>query len=200
MSPIIYVYILRLGFPLLSLDQPVSGIMLRILSVTGDEVATLAEADFNKLESEHGKSVGAVKTYLRAKLGLSRFRQRLLGAEAQELRDDTEVVAPSYLHLVRLAYDPTDKKSLKLRRELTELCYQIIKSDADDAAGQAETLLRQLADPNKTSTAYPHSALHMAVSYGCLDTVRLLLEAEADPNMVCEGQNRPGILGCFCKQ
>ena len=133
---------------------------------SGERAAVLDAAEFE------GKSAKAVKQALAAKIGATRFRQRLfLDGEAAEISDDEVFAsAPVKLQLVVLEFCPPDVA------EDMQMMSAARRNDAD----ALETLLKCPRSPN---TSWGMIPLVEAAEHGHVEPMRLLLEAcaEIDP-------------------
>jgi len=70
---------------------------------SGEKIAVLEAAEFE------GKSAKAVKQALAAKIGVTRFRQRLfLEGDAVEIPDDEVFASPAKVQLLVLEFCPAD--------------------------------------------------------------------------------------------
>ena len=143
---------------------------MEIRAVSGATVARLEDALCGMVEA--GSSVGELKQFLAARVGCSRFRQRLL-SDAGRRKTLHELCVPGTVHLVLLSYCPADES---LARKLLSTCEQ----------NQLDKLLKVLQRPINPNLrdATQTTALHIAANRGCLECLRLLLEAGADTEAV----------------
>lgn len=132
-----------------------------ISAISGAPVAELHEEElFLILDSK--TPVRALKEYLAAKIGISRFRQRLLG-ESGELQDDSPLKTELTLCLVVLDF--------RLPDEVADRSF--IKACAANEVAKVERMLEIPHDPNTRNSA----ALFVASKSGHVHVVRILLEA-----------------------
>ena len=130
---------------------------------SGERAAVLDAAEFE------GKSAKAVKQALAAKIGATRFRQRLfLDGEAAEISDDEVFAsAPVKLQLVVLEFCPPDVA------EDMQMMSAARRNDAD----ALETLLKCPRSPN---TSWGMIPLVEAAEHGHVEPMRLLLAGAID--------------------
>ena len=139
---------------------------------SGERVVTLDAADFE------GKTGKAVKQALAAKIGITRFRQRLfLENDASEIPDD-EVFAsvPKKVQLVVMEFCPPNAE------EEQEMMWA---ASENDTAGLEELLKRPLnpmAIYEDDDDMEGMTALHYAAEDGQVEPMQLLLEARAEIN------------------
>ncbi|CAE7294347.1 ANKRD50 [Symbiodinium natans] len=165
--------------------------VLRILRVSGEEVAALSEDQVEELWNELGSTVKALKQHLLrlpAFTGMSIYRLRLV--HEGELMPDSQdcrcrlYEGPIELSVVVLdfvALEPSDQ-----RRVLTAV--------HDGTVAAVDAFLQMPVDPNDIFEEFdPNldnlsethaSLLWLAASRGNVDVARLLLEARADVNLV----------------
>eukprot|EP00435_Cladocopium_sp_Y103_P004191 s723_g1.t1 len=116
-----------------------------------------------------GKTALAVKQALVPKVGVSRFRQKLLDG-ANEIPDDQVFTStPERVQLVKLEFCPPDAEEDK----------QMLSAARNNNLVALEDLLRRPRDPNVTGEDCC-TPLHHAVQSGHGEPVRLLLEAGAE--------------------
>lgn len=143
--------------------------MLRIrLATTGAAVAELHEEQSRPMVDSEGP-VRALKEFLAARIGYSRFRQRLFGEDMSELQEDASLLVPLDLRLVILDFQAAG--GVERQRFLCN-CGQNLFIEV-------ERMLQSLHDPNATDSDGV-SALQRAAQNGCKEVVHLLLEAGAD--------------------
>ena len=135
---------------------------------SGEKIAVLEAAEFE------GKSAKAVKQALAAKIGVTRFRQKLfLEGDGGEIPDD-EIFSsvPPKLQLVVLEFCPANSKLDKQMKSAAR---------NNDTVGLQE-LLKGPRSPNARD-AEGKSLLYHAADQGHVEPMRLLLEAcaEIDP-------------------
>ena len=148
-------------------------------ALLGERIALLEADEFE------GKSV---KQFLAAKVGVSRFRQRLLSEDGSEINDD-EIFdwAPVKVHLLLLELWSPDAEH---NQKMIAAC-----SDNDPAA--VEELLQRPQEPNLTDE-HGQTPLHFAAAGGHLAPAKLLLEARAETDSRQEADGRtPLHLGSF---
>ena len=138
---------------------------------SGERVATLDAAEFE------GKTGKAVKQALAAKIGITRFRQRLfLENDANEIPDD-EVFAfvPEKVQLVVMEFCPPNAE------EEEEMMWA---ASGNDTAWLEELLKRPLNPMAiyKDEDMEGMTALHYAAEDGQVEPMQLLLEARAEIN------------------
>ena len=132
---------------------------------SGERVAVLDAAEFE------GKSAKAVKQSLAAKIGVTRFRQKLfLEGDGGEIPDD-EIFSsvPPKLQLVVLEFCPANSKLDKQMKSAAR---------NNDTVGLQE-LLKGPRSPNARD-AEGKSLLYHAADQGHVEPMRLLLEAGAE--------------------
>ena len=144
---------------------------------SGEKVTVLGQ------DGVDGKNAKTVKQTLSAKVGASRFRQRLFLEGGSEILDD-EVLAPvpSKVYLVVLGFLPLDAKEYD---QITSLC-------RDNDSLSLEGLLKKPLNPD-VADENGWKPLHHAAKQGHVEPIRLLLEAGAE----IEAQNRWGMTP-FC--
>lgn len=153
--------------------------MLRVSVLSGETVAELHEEELRPIVDSE-KPVRALKHFLAAQVGHSRFRQRLFGEDMTELQDDASLVPPLDLHLVILDFQKLDAATAKA---FYLACEQ-------NSIIEVERMLQAPLDPNTRDLAEdPHTgillpletgALLLAACHGRLEVVCSLLEAGAD--------------------
>ena len=119
---------------------------------------------------ESGKSFLHLKQLLSAKVGHSRFRQRLLSDSMGELHDGMPLTPVSSVQLVILDFCAPDETKWD---ELVQGC-------RENNVGEVESLLQKPYDPNWRGGAFNAMPIHIAADTGHLAVVRLLLEAGAN--------------------
>ena len=142
-------------------------------------------------EEFEGQTVKSLKTLVAKQIGISRFRQRWLGEDHTELKDDA-LVSASDVQLVVLDFVKPQDWQIK------KLFHACLRNQVD----QLEELLRKPLDPDvmddiHSQTAYifgtetiqssdlkGKTALHFAALNGHKECVALLLEAGANKDAV----------------
>eukprot|EP00435_Cladocopium_sp_Y103_P006907 s723_g2.t1 len=135
------------------------------------EVCLLSSEVLTVLDSEEveGKTALAVKQALVPKVGVSRFRQKLLDG-ADEIPDDQVFTsAPARVQLVKLEFCPPDAEEDE-KMLFAAICNDVVS---------LEHFLRCPRDPNITGEGC-ETPLHCAAESGHGEPVRLLLEAAAE--------------------
>eukprot|EP00435_Cladocopium_sp_Y103_P026970 s1639_g6.t1 len=110
-----------------------------------------------------------LKRWLAARLGYTRFRQRILGEEASELQDDMPLMPLPSLQLVILQFCPKDEVMEQL----------LLRACQENGLIQVEKLLKKPLDPNVKATG-GIAPIHVAAQNGHLEVAQLLLEARAE--------------------
>ena len=167
---------------------------------SGERVAVLEASEFE------GKSAKVVKQALAAKIGVTRFRQRLfLEGDAVELPDDEVFASVARLQLLVLELCPPDAEDERMmmaaREGDTVGLEQLLKCprspNARDAEGMTplyhaaehghleaiQLLVESGAEVNTSSTRLQMAPLHIAAVHAHLEVVRFLVEngAKTDP-------------------
>ena len=138
--------------------------MLRICSaVSGEELALV------EVEQFQGKSSKELKSFLAARLGHTRFRQRLFDEDDKEIDGDKLALSPQNMRLVVLELLPPDEEQDK---DFFSACVQ-------NRLDKVEAFLRRPQDPN-VKEPDGMTALHLAAARGHEQCVDLLLEALAN--------------------
>ena len=89
----------------------VANVMLRVtLATSGNEVLVLDAEEFEEAIGCNGRSISALKRYLSARIGRSRFRQRILDSSNGELGDEHVISPPLDLQLVLLNFGPPHER------------------------------------------------------------------------------------------
>ena len=135
---------------------------MQVTAVSGNTIAQVDEEELRYMV-ESGQLVRDLKRLLSAKVGCSRFQQRLFSDELGELEDDLPLRALSSVQLVILPLCAPDET---MQEELFRSCQQNNVTDI-------ERLLQQPLDPNEEGFV-------LAAREGHLEVVRLLLEAGVD--------------------
>eukprot|EP00435_Cladocopium_sp_Y103_P040063 s837_g10.t2 len=170
---------------------------------SGERVAVLDAADVE------GKSTKAVKQALAAKIGVTRFRQKLfLQGDAGEIPDDDIFSSvPAKVQLLVLEFCPSNSKLDKqlksaVRNNDTAVLEQLLKGpqspNTRDAEGKTlfyhaadqghvepmRLLLEASAEIDTQSTAFKMAPLHAAAESGHLEAVRLLVQIGAQKDVL----------------
>ena len=137
--------------------------MLHVRLLSG---ATVAEVDVEELKTRlqtEETPLVALKRFLGAQLGCSRFRLKLFG-EDSEIHDDAPLTGPADLLLVKMDFQPADATFIPAcsKGHLTEV----------------ERLLQTPQNPDARQDGA--TALYIACERGHSDVARLLLEAGSD--------------------
>ena len=151
-------------------------------ALLGERIALLEADEFE------GKSLKAVKQFLAAKVGVLRFRQRLLSGDGSEISDDEFFdLVPVKVHLLLLELWSPDAEH---NQKMIAAC-----RDNDPAA--LEELLQRPQEPNVTDE-HGRAPLHFAAAGGHLTPAKLLLaaRAEIDSRQEADGMT-PLHLGSF---
>ena len=140
--------------------------MLRIQTVSGEELVALDLASFLETQPAGMHPVRALKQHLHSICGVSRFRQRLVCLDGKMVLDDDGTLRPGEVQVVLLSFCPPSNDQVTALR---------------DAAGRGvsaavETLLQRPQDPDLGNPA----PLFEASRHGQTEVARLLLEAKAD--------------------
>ncbi|OLQ10609.1 Sodium-driven chloride bicarbonate exchanger [Symbiodinium microadriaticum] len=140
--------------------------MLRIQTVSGEELVALDLASFLETQPAGMHPVRALKQHLHSISGMTRFRQRLVCLDGKVVLEDDGTLRPGEVQVVLLRFCPTSGAHKKALR---------------DAAGrgmsaEVETLLERPQDPDLGEP----TPLFEASKHGQTEVARLLLEANAD--------------------
>ena len=143
-------------------------LMLHVRALTGDPVAELHVEELKALQE--GSLVLALKRFLAAKLGFSRFRMKLLEEDRTEIDDDAPLTGAANILLVRMDFQASDPA--------TNTAF--VSACARGRVIEVERLLCAPQNPDARDAQKNCPAIHAAVRNGHLAIVRLLLEARAD--------------------
>ena len=145
--------------------------MLRIrMMASGEEIAAIEQDQVQSMTEAPGGPVRGLKSYLWSRLGIPRFRQRLLTQSGDILGDAANIQSLSDLQLVLLQFLSTSE------RQADELCRSV------GIASRLRHLLQMPLDPDSRNSR-GFAALHLAATRGSLPALSLLLEAGADPDV-----------------
>ena len=171
--------------------------MLRVCSLAGETLAT-----FSAHEVE-GKTVHQLKSSLAKQIGATRFRQRWLAADHNELHDDASVACCD-VQLVILDFATATKREREtlmfackenrpekvvnlLRKPFNpnglferQALLRALHSAAVNGHSQIVELLLDAGASPHAADVYGKTALYWAAGKGHLEVVKLLLEAGAD--------------------
>ena len=138
--------------------------MLRVCSLAGETLAT-----FSAHEVE-GKTVHQLKSSLAKQIGATRFRQRWLAADHNELHDDASVACCD-VQLVILDFVEAQKDEID----------RLVSACEENHPDELVDLLRKPLNPEglHERQGFIH-ALHLAAKNGHSQIVQLLLEAGTD--------------------
>ena len=142
-------------------------------ALSGETLVVLEAHEFE------GKSVQNVKQIVAAKIGVSRFRQRLLREDDSMIPDDELVVVSVKVQLLILEFWPLDAK------ENRKMIWAIRLKDSVEL----ERLLQCPRNPNMTEDGL--TALHHAAQNGHVKSIQLLLEANAETDAQESGRATP---------
>eukprot|EP00438_Fugacium_kawagutii_P023186 Skav215296 [mRNA] locus=scaffold6542:15802:16731:+ [translate_table: standard] len=140
---------------------------MEVCSAISGEPLTFCNAD------EFDGSAKAVKQLLRTRLGIPRFRQRLLVEDGSRVISDDDVLAavpPVKIQLVLLEFEQI---------EVGSAAQEIMSACRDNRADTLEDWLRRPINPD-LSDEQGRRPLHHAAQNGCLKPIKLLLEADAE--------------------
>ena len=143
--------------------------MLRVRTLSGDPVAEL-HVEVLKATVKEGSLVVALKRFVAAKLGCSRFRMKLLQEDRKEIDDDAPLTGPADFTLVRMEFQSSDVA--------TNAAF--ISACEGGQVTEVERLLNAPQNPDVRDPQYKCAGIHLAAQNGHLAIVRLLLEACAD--------------------
>ena len=163
--------------------------MLRVFKASGEEVLATQLEDFAEMIGLRNQPVQVMdlKRHLQGLCKRPRFQQRLLDPDGQILADDAVLSGPMDMQLVLLAFSPSSDD--EVRRFYGAACMGDIPT--------IEELLNRPQDPNLISG---HKApLFSAVVCGCVDAVRLLLEACADKDWADSQGVTPMLAASSCR-
>ena len=145
--------------------------MLHVWALSGAPVAELHVEELKaRLQETEDLLVVALKRYLGAQLGCSRFRLKLLGEESQVIDNDAPLTGPADFTLVRMDFQSSDSA--------TNAAF--VSACEGGRATEVEFLLRAPQNPDSRDDRRDCTGIHAAAGNGHLVVVRLLLEAGAD--------------------
>ena len=121
-------------------------------------------------------TVKLLKQQISAKIGCSRFRQRLFEMDDLELDDDMPLANQPSLRLVKLEFCTPDSL---MAREFVSAC-------ENNRIIEVEKTLQRPLNPNLRDSRTGLRAIHPAASQGHLKVLQLLLESEADADAPME--------------
>ena len=151
-------------------------------AASGEVLDDMDAEDFRDMEKTYGKTVRALKRWLAERLGVTRFRQRIMMEDSSEvLSDDFELTPPLDLQLVILDYLPKD----------TSMEKAFFLACADNHLDEVERMLQQPQDPNEKGCIYG-KGLQAAEINQNLECIELLKEAGAKVHPGDPVFNRPG--------
>ena len=140
--------------------------MLRICSLAGETLLALTAEEYE------GQTVKSLKTLVAKQIGVPRFRQRWLGEDHTELKDDA-LVSVSDVQIVILDFVQAENGDVQ---KLFDACEKNLLDQVDE-------LLCKPLDPNVLHLdevdAEDETALVVAAKFGHVDCIALLLEAGA---------------------
>ena len=154
-------------------------LMLHVRALSGDPVAELHVEELEATLQE-GSLVLALKRFLAAKLGCSRFRMKLLQEDRQEINDDAPLTGPADILLVRMDFQSSNVA--------TDTAF--LSACQGGHVTEVEPLLHALQNPDARDGQNNCTGIHWAVRNGHSDVVRLLLEAGADKDAATEDGGR----------
>ena len=145
--------------------------MLHVRSLSGDPVAELHVKELKaKLQETEELLVVALKRFLGAQLGCSRFRLKLLGEDSRVIDDDALLTGPADFTLVRMDFQASDVATNEA----------FISACGGGHVSEVERLLHAPQDPDAREAKYNSAGIHKAAWNGHLAVLRLLLEAGAN--------------------
>ena len=144
--------------------------MLHVRALSGDPVAELQVEELKRTTCQEGSLVVALKRFLAAKLGLSRFRMKLLEEDRTEIDDGAPLTGPADILLVRMEFQSSD---VTTNATFLSACER-------GRVTEVEHLLHAPLNPDARDAQNDWMGIHLAARNGHLDIVRLLLEAGAD--------------------
>ena len=156
---------------------------MQITAVSGTTIAHVDEDELHRMV-ECGKSFLHLKQLLSAKVGHSRFRQRLLSDTMGELHDDMPLIPVSSVQLVLVDFCPLDE----IRG------YELLRSCQWNNVVEVDKLLRTPHDPNWRGGNTGIAPIYVAAQYGHLRLARLLLEAGADKDAARSNGTTPLLI------
>ena len=149
-------------------------VMLHVRALSGALVAELHVDQLNaRLEESERSLVVALKRFLGAQLGCSRFRLKLLGEDSKEIDDDAALTGPANF----LDFQSSDVA--------TNTAF--ISACAGGRMAEVERLLHAPQNPEARDTDNNWMGIHSAASNAHLAIVQLLLEAGVDKNATLQG-------------
>eukprot|EP00438_Fugacium_kawagutii_P033643 Skav204040 [mRNA] locus=scaffold3:108692:109762:- [translate_table: standard] len=149
---------------------------MEVRSAISGEALALYDAD-----EFDGKSAKVLKQLLASRLGICRFRQRLLVEDSSRAIQDDELLTASTrvkivkIQLVLLEYEQAEGDTA---------VEQMFSACIDNQADRLEDLLQRPINPNDLKDPLGSTPLHCAASLGHLELVQLLLEADSDKDSV----------------
>ena len=145
---------------------------MEIITLSGVSLTQICEEELGCMV-ESGAFVEDLKKLLAARLGYSRFRQRLFSEDAGELLDDMPVRQLPSVQLVILDFCAPEETVWEA----------LLLACKENQVDEVTRLLQKPLDPNVDNDAPP---LYFATEAGHLKVVQLLLEAGADKNVAVE--------------
>ena len=162
----------RVQFMMLMLAQGGSClVMLHVRALSGEPVAEPQVEELRaRLQEAEELRVVALKRFLGAQLGCSRFRLKLVGEDRKDIDDDVPLIGPAAFTLVRMDFQSSDPATDE----------QFVAACRQGFAIAVEHLLRAPQNPDALNRRGGRAGIHAAAGRGHVDVVRLLLEARAD--------------------
>ena len=150
-------------------------VMLHVRYLSGAPVTELhAEELKARLRESERSLVVALKRFLGAQLGCSRFQLKLLGENSKEIDDDTPLTGPADFLVVRMDFQTSEVA--------TNAAF--ISACKEGSVTEVDRLLHAPQNPDIRDEENNCTGTHWAARNGHLDVVRLLLEAGADKHAV----------------
>mmetsp|Transcript_40946 Transcript_40946/g.91581 ORF Transcript_40946/g.91581 Transcript_40946/m.91581 type:complete len:258 (+) Transcript_40946:40-813(+) len=156
--------------------------MLRILYLSGDEVASFSADELDSIKQTCDNVLEGVKRRLEPTVGQPRFRQQLL-QEGAVLSTTSSVQLPCDLQLVLCGFCTASEENVL---ELGRAC-------AGSDAGQVERCLQRPQDPDLQDD-FGRTALISAAQAGAVECARMLLEARADVDKAMHDGTTPLLI------
>ncbi|CAE7229382.1 Ank3 [Symbiodinium sp. KB8] len=159
--------------------------MLRIQTVSGEELVALDLASFLETQPAGVHPVRALKQHLHSICGVSRFRQRLVCLDGKMVLDDDGTLRHGEVQLVLLSFCPPSNDQVT-----RDAAGRGMSAEVEGQLEVARFLLEANAD---TDTAMQDGCtpLCIAAQEGQLEVARLLLETNADKDKAMQDGGTP---------
>ena len=145
--------------------------MLHVRALSGETVEELPLEELRARPRETEELlVVALKRFLAAKLGCTRFRLKLCREDSKEIDDGAPLTGSADFTLVRMDFQSSD---VATNAAFLSAC-------RGGRLAEVEGLLRAPLNPDVRDAEKNSTGIYLAARNGNLDIVRLLLEAGAD--------------------